>query len=197
MFLFRYDIPLERMNIPIYLTLFRILCIPVLVFFLLFRFYGHELIALAIYVIAALTDIADGVLARRTQQISTLGELMDPVADKLLISSALICLVGMGRVAPWAVVIIISREIAVSGFRAVASSRGINISSSVLGKIKMWCEAITVGLLILGKENLGRYFILAEIGLGLVLAVVIISAVEYFMKFGKLVISGSSPDRQR
>ena len=90
------------------------------------------------------------------------------------------------------VVIIIGREIAVSGFRAVASSRGIHIPSSVFGKIKMWCEAITVGLLILGKENLGEFFILANIGLWLVLAIVLISAAEYYVRFGKRVLSGPS-----
>ena len=117
------------MNIPIYLTLFRILCIPVLVILLLSRFHGQEFIALAVFVIAALSDIADGVLARRTQQTTAMGALLDPIADKLLISSALICLVGLGRVAAWMVVIIIGRELAVSGFRAVASSKGIHIPS--------------------------------------------------------------------
>ena len=194
MLLLRYYISLNRMNIPIYLTLFRILCIPALVILLLSRFHGQEFIALAVFIVAALTDIADGVLARRTQQTTTLGELLDPIADKLLISSVLICLVGLGRVAPWMVVIIIGREMAVSGFRAIASSRGINIPSSILGKIKMWCEAITVALLILGKENLGEFFALAEIGLWIVLAVVLISAVEYYVRFGRLVLTGSSSD---
>jgi CDP-diacylglycerol--glycerol-3-phosphate 3-phosphatidyltransferase len=189
---FGYDILPDRMNIPIYLTLFRILCIPILVIFLLSRFHGQEVIALAVFVVAALTDIADGVLARRTQRTSTLGELLDPMADKLLIASALICLVGVGRVTAWVVVIIIGREIAVSGFRAIASSRGVHIASSVFGKIKMWCEAITIGLLILGKQNLGGFFLLAEIGLGIVVAVAIVSAADYFARFGKAVFSGPS-----
>jgi CDP-diacylglycerol--glycerol-3-phosphate 3-phosphatidyltransferase len=179
------------MNVPIYLTLFRILCTPALVILLLSRFDGQELAALAVFVVAALTDIADGVLARRTQQTTALGELLDPMADKLLISSALICLVGLGKVTAWMVVIIIGRELAVSGFRAIASSRGINIPSSVFGKIKMWCEAITVGLLILGKGILGEFFLLAEIGLWIVLAVVIVSAAEYFIRYGRQVLSGS------
>ena len=184
------------MNIPLYITLFRILCIPILVILLLSRFNGQEFIALAVFVLAALTDIADGVLARRTQKTTTMGELLDPIADKLLISSALICLVGLGSVAPWMVVIIIGREFAVSGFRAIASSRGINISSSTLGKIKMWCEAITVGLLILGKKNLGNFYILAQIGLWIVIVVVLISAAEYFVRFGHRVLS-SSPSAEK
>jgi len=184
------------MNIPLYITLFRILCIPALVILLLSRFNGHELIATAVFAVAALSDIADGVLARRTHKTSTVGELLDPIADKLLISSALICLVGLGSIASWMVIIIVGREITVTGFRAIASSRGIHISSSVFGKIKMWCEAITVGLLILGKENLGNFYLLAKIGLWIVLAVVLFSAAEYFVRFGRLVLSTPISDEK-
>jgi CDP-diacylglycerol--glycerol-3-phosphate 3-phosphatidyltransferase len=183
------------MNIPLYITFFRILCIPALVILLLSRFNGHEFIALAVFVAAALSDIADGVWARRTQKTSTLGALLDPIADKLLISSALICLVELGVVASWMVIIIVGREIAVTGFRAIASSRGIHISSSLFGKIKMWCEAITTGLLILGKQNLGNFYFLARVGLWVVLAVVLFSAVKYFTKFGRLVLSSSPSDK--
>ncbi len=194
--LLRYDIFLSQMNIPLYITLFRILCIPILVILLLSRFNGHELIASALFAVAALSDIVDGVLARRTQKTSTMGALLDPIADKLLISSALICLVGLGSVASWMVIIIVGREIAITGFRAIASSRGINISASAFGKIKMWCEGITVSLLILGKENLGNFYLLAKIGLWIVLAVVLFSAVEYFVRFGRLVLSSSSSDEK-
>jgi CDP-diacylglycerol--glycerol-3-phosphate 3-phosphatidyltransferase len=184
------------MNIPLYITLFRILCIPILVILLLSRFNGQEFVALAVFATAALSDIADGVLARRTQKTSTMGALLDPIADKLLISSAFICLVGLGSVASWMVIIIVGREIAITGFRAIASSKGIHISSSAFGKIKMWCEAITVGLLILGKENLGNFYVLAQIGLWIVLVVVLFSAVEYFAKFGRLVLSNSSSEEK-
>lgn len=184
------------MNIPLYITLFRILCIPILVILLSSRFDGQEFIALIVFVVAALSDIADGVLARRTQNTSTLGALMDPIADKLLISSALICLVGLGAVASWMVIIIVGREITITGFRAIASSKGIHISSSAFGKIKMWCESITIGLLILGKENLGNFYILAQIGLWIVLAVVLFSAAEYFVRFGRLVLSSSPSDEK-
>jgi CDP-diacylglycerol--glycerol-3-phosphate 3-phosphatidyltransferase len=184
------------MNIPLYITVFRILCIPAMVVLILARFNGHEFAALAVFIAAALSDIADGVTARRTQKTSTLGALLDPIADKLLISSALICLVGLGAVASWMVIIIIGREIAVTGFRAIASSRGIHISSSSLGKIKMWCEAITIALLILGRENLGSFYLLATIGLWVVMGVVLLSAVEYFVRFGKLVLASSPTDEQ-
>jgi len=184
------------MNIPLYITFFRILCIPILVILLISRFDGQEFIALAVFVIAALSDIVDGVWARRTQKTSTLGALLDPIADKLLISAAFICLVGMGAVASWMVIIIVGREIAITGFRAAASSKGINISASVLGKIKMWCESITISLLILGKDNLGSFYLLAQIGLWIVLAVVLFSAAEYFIRFGRLVLSNSSYDKK-
>jgi CDP-diacylglycerol--glycerol-3-phosphate 3-phosphatidyltransferase len=189
-----YDNVAIQMNTPLYITLFRILCIPILVIFLLSRFNGHEFVALAVFVVAALSDIADGVLARRTQKTSTLGALLDPIADKLLICSALIGLVELGSVASWMVIVIVSREIAITGFRAVASSRGIHISASSLGKIKMWCEAITISLLILGEENLGGFSPLASIGLWVVLAVVIFSAVDYFVKFGRLVLASPPSD---
>lgn len=182
------------MNIPLYITFFRILCIPAVVILLLSRFNGQEYIALAVFAAAGISDIADGVLARRTQKTSTLGALLDPIADKLLISSVLICLVELGAVASWIVIIIVAREIAITGFRAIASSRGIHISSSALGKIKMWCEAITIGLLILGKEILGSLYLLAEIGLWVVLVVVLLSAAEYFARFGRLVLSSPPSD---
>jgi len=184
------------MNIPLYITLFRILCIPILVIFLLSRFDGHEYIAAAVFLVAALSDIADGVLARRTQQTSTMGALLDPIADKLLISAAFICLVELGAVASWMVIIIVGREIAVTGFRAIASSKGIHISSSAFGKIKMWCESITIILLILGKENLGSFSILTQIGLWIVLSVVLFSAAEYFVRFRRLVLS-TSPSEEK
>lgn len=177
------------MNIPVVLTLFRILCIPLLVFLLLSHFEGRELISFSVFGLAALTDIADGVLARRTDKTTALGELLDPLADKLLISSVLICLVGLGRIESWMVVIIIGREIAVTGFRAVAASKGIIIPASALGKIKMWCEAITICLLILGEKFLGPFHILSQIGIWIVLAIVIISAGEYFARFGKRILA--------
>jgi CDP-diacylglycerol--glycerol-3-phosphate 3-phosphatidyltransferase len=183
---------LVNMNVPLAITWFRICCIPPLVILLLSRFNGHEFIALAVFAVAALSDIADGVLARRTKKSSVMGALLDPIADKLLIAAAFICLVELGSVASWMAIIIVGREIAVTGFRAIASSGGINISSSRLGKIKMWCQSITICLLILGRENLGKYDILSKMGLWIVLAVVIISAAEYFLRFGRAVLLDSA-----
>ncbi|MEA2006436.1 MAG: CDP-diacylglycerol--glycerol-3-phosphate 3-phosphatidyltransferase [Acidobacteriota bacterium] len=180
------------MNGPNFLTLGRILAIPILVVVLLSNFRGKELVAFFIFVLAVLTDMLDGFWARRKKKITPLGELLDPTADKLLIASALICLVELGTVNAWMVVIIIGREIAVTGFRAIASSKGISIHASVLGKIKMNAEGITIALLILGKGHLGSFYIIPQIGLWIIIAVALLSATEYYIKFGPKVISKSS-----
>ncbi len=177
------------MNIPNALTLLRIIAAPILVVILLIQFEGRELTALIVFVLAALTDTFDGFWARRKKQITVLGQLLDPIADKLLITSALICLVGLGTVPAWMAVIIIGREISVTGFRAIASSKGINISASLLGKIKMNAETITIALLILGKRYLGNLYFLSQICLWLVIVIAVLSALEYFIKFGPKVLS--------
>ncbi|MCX6567554.1 MAG: CDP-diacylglycerol--glycerol-3-phosphate 3-phosphatidyltransferase [Candidatus Aminicenantes bacterium] len=177
------------MNVPNYLSLARILAIPALVAVMLTNFKGHDLIALAIFIFASLTDWLDGWLARRQKLVTVLGQLLDPTADKLLIASALICLVGLGRVPAWAAVVIIGREIAVSGFRAMASSKGINIPASAFGKAKMGSESWVTGALILGPIYLGKFYIAARVGLWLVFALAVVSAVEYFVRFGPQVIS--------
>lgn len=177
------------MNIPNSLTILRICVIPILVFVLLSPFDGKELIAFVIFMFAALTDMLDGFWARRKKQITVFGQLLDPIADKLLITSAFICLVELEIVPAWMVIIIIGREIAVTGFRMIASSKGINIPASKLGKVKMNSETITVLLLILGEKYLGRFYILSQIGLWVVVVSAIISAIEYYLKYGPKVLS--------
>jgi CDP-diacylglycerol--glycerol-3-phosphate 3-phosphatidyltransferase len=177
---------------PNFLTLLRILCIPALVIVLISTFEGKEIVAFVIFLLAALTDMFDGFLARKKQQITALGELSDPIADKLLIMAAFVCLVEMGVVAAWMVVIIIGREIAVTGFRAVAASKGINITASVMGKIKMNAETITICLLILGEKHLGRLYVISQVGLWIVIATSLISAGEYYLRFGRSVLSDRS-----
>jgi CDP-diacylglycerol--glycerol-3-phosphate 3-phosphatidyltransferase len=177
------------MNLAISLTVLRILFIPVLVVILLIQFNGKELVALIVFLLAVLTDSFDGLLARRKKQETVLGQLLDPVADKLLVASVFICLVGFGAVAPWMVVIIIGREIAITGFRAIASTRGINIPASRLGKFKMIFETITICLLILGKKYLGPLNFLSQVGLWLVIITAVVSAAEYYLRFGPKVLS--------
>jgi len=178
------------MNAPLFLTLLRILTIPVLVIVLISDFQGKDWLSFIIFTLATFTDALDGFFARRSGQITVLGQLLDPTADKLLVASVLVCLVGAGTVPAWIAVIIIGREVAVTGFRAIASSKGINIPASRLGKIKMTLETITIGLLLLGERILGPLYFLAGVGLWLTLFVVILSAVEYYVKYGPSVISG-------
>ena len=177
------------MNIPNYLSLARILAIPAMVAVMLTNFQGRDAVAAAIFTFASLTDWLDGWLARRKGMVTVLGQLLDPTADKLLIASALICLVELGRVPAWAACVIIGREIAVTGFRAMASSKGVNIPASAFGKAKMGSESWIVGALVLGPIYLGKVYIAAQIGLWLVFALAIISALEYFVRFGPKIIS--------
>lgn len=174
---------------PLILTSLRIAAIPILVVVLLSDFRGKELVSFIIFFLATLTDMLDGFWARRKRQTTVLGQLLDPTADKLLIASALICLVEIGTVPAWMAVIIIGREIAVSGFRAMAASKGINIPASVLGKIKMILETFTIYILLLGEKILGPFYILSRVGLWLVILVAVLSAAEYSWRFGRAVVS--------
>ncbi len=176
-------------NIPNYLSLARILAIPAMVAVMLTNFRGHDLVACIIFIFASLTDWLDGWLARKKGMVTVLGQLLDPTADKLLIASALICLVELARVPAWAAIVIIGREIAVTGFRAMASSKGVNIPASAFGKAKMGSESWIIGALVLGPLYLGKFYVAAKIGLWLVFALAIISAFEYFVRFGPRVIS--------
>jgi CDP-diacylglycerol---glycerol-3-phosphate 3-phosphatidyltransferase len=146
-------------NLPNYLTLFRIFFVPLLVVVLLTPYsenwFGIERYSLAIviFLIAAITDILDGHIARKRNQVSRIGALLDPVADKLLISAALIVLVEKHLAPSWAVVVILGREFAVTGLRAVAAAEGIIISAQLVGKIKMWAQCVAVvSLLVVGAN---------------------------------------------
>jgi len=180
------------MNVPNLLTSLRIVSIPALIIILLSHFKDSGLLAFVIFLLASFTDTIDGIWARRKNKITILGQLLDPIADKLLVTAALICLVELGAVPSWMAVIIIGREIAVTGFRAIASSKGYIIPASPLGKIKMILETVTISLLILGRAILGKLFLLAQVGLWLVVASALVSAVEYFIKYAPLLTSKRS-----
>ncbi len=147
------------MNLPTYLTFARIIIVPLLVVVLLTsvaeRWIGVSGYALAIviFLAAALTDFLDGHLARRRNQVSTLGKFLDPIADKLLISAALIVLVEKQLAPSWAVVIILGREFIVTGLRSVAASEGIVIQAEKIGKLKMWAQCIAVVSLLVAAAN--------------------------------------------
>ncbi|MFN2501367.1 MAG: CDP-diacylglycerol--glycerol-3-phosphate 3-phosphatidyltransferase [Pyrinomonadaceae bacterium] len=147
------------MNLPNYITLGRIVIVPLLVVVLLtpvaeqwFGMSGHVL-AIIIFIAASLSDIADGQLARRRGQVSTLGKFLDPIADKLLISAALIVLVERHLAPSWAVVVIIGREFIITGLRSVAASEGIIMQAQGLGKLKMWAQCIAVVALLVAAAN--------------------------------------------
>jgi CDP-diacylglycerol---glycerol-3-phosphate 3-phosphatidyltransferase len=140
-------------NLPNRLTLMRVLIVPVFVVVLLTKL--SDWLALSIFLAAAITDFVDGYLARSREQVTVLGKLMDPIADKLLIGGALISLVEMDRAPAWLVVIIIGREFAVNGLRAVAASQHIVIPAGPLGKIKMIAQVVAVSVLILHPQLYG------------------------------------------
>jgi CDP-diacylglycerol---glycerol-3-phosphate 3-phosphatidyltransferase len=179
------------MNLPNSLTLLRIFFVPLLIVVLLTRSPNVELLGfpthfefwgVLILFMAAATDWADGYLARRRLQVTTLGILLDPIADKLLISAAFISLVDMQLVAAWMVVIIIGREFTVLGLRNIAQAEGFTIEASVLGKTKMVLQVCAVAVVIAGNRY-PALKMLAQLLLWLVVASALASAAQYFLRF--------------
>jgi CDP-diacylglycerol--glycerol-3-phosphate 3-phosphatidyltransferase len=181
-----------RINLPNALTLLRIFLVPFLVVVLLTKFEGRETVGLLIFWTATATDFFDGWLARRRGEITTLGTLLDPIADKLLISAAFVSLVELGLAPAWMVVVILGREFAVSGLRAIASGQGIVISATGWGKAKMFTQILAASLLILAT----RYEVFLRPGkaaLWLVVGIALISGIHYFAIFLGRVVSFSGP----
>lgn len=183
------------MNIPNSLTIARIFFVPLLVAVMvkeriLFHFNGavitNDVIALMIFWIAAATDLLDGYLARRWQQVTTIGTLLDPIADKLLVSAALIALVQERVVPAWLVVLLIGREFAVSGLRSIAASEGFTIGASELGKTKTVFQVIAISLLMISMRH-PRVVQLADLSLYLVVLFSTWSAIAYFGRFWRMV----------
>jgi CDP-diacylglycerol--glycerol-3-phosphate 3-phosphatidyltransferase len=179
------------MNLPNSLTLLRIFFVPLLVVVLLTRqpnwkIWGlpvpFEMWGVLILLAAAATDWADGYFARRRGEVTTLGILLDPIADKLLMSAAFISLVAMGLVDAWMVVVIIGREFTILGLRNIASAEGFTISASALGKTKMVLQVIAVCAVILGQQ-VAALKAVAWVLMWLVVISAVISAVHYFLKF--------------
>ena len=180
------------MNLPNGLTVARIFLVPVLVSVLLTKFEGLlvlglpvELFAAGIFGLASLTDWLDGYLARRRKQVTTLGQILDPLADKLLISATLISLVQLDLVQSWMVAVIIGREIAVTGLRNLAYSRGLTMPASGLGKLKMAAQVTAILLLILGWERYPPLLVLGQAAMWVVLITALVSALDYYQGFQK------------
>ncbi|HKO59086.1 MAG TPA: CDP-diacylglycerol--glycerol-3-phosphate 3-phosphatidyltransferase [Thermoanaerobaculia bacterium] len=184
----REDVANEIWNLPNSLTLFRIFLVPFLVVVLLTKFSGREYAGLGIFLVAAITDFLDGYFARRMKKITRLGALLDPIADKLLMSAAFISLVELGLARAWIVVIIIGREFAVSGLRSIAAQQNVTIAASPLGKGKMISQVIAISLLILGYELGDVIPVLGEVALWIVMVFALASGVDYFIKFSRAVL---------
>ena len=189
------------MNLPNSLSLARIFLVPVLVTVLLTEFEGRavmgwpvELVAGAIFGLASLTDWLDGYLARRRQQVTTLGQILDPLADKLLISATLVSLVQIDLAPAWMVAIIIGREFAVTGLRNLAYARGVAIPASPLGKIKMVSQVVAILALILGDVYAPGLLVVGRAALWVVLATALASGADYFRRFSLFPSSASVTD---
>lgn len=175
------------MNLPTYLTLGRICLVPLVVGFLISSDVIHSLVAAILFGAAALTDWLDGLLARRRRQVTTLGKLLDPVADKLLVAAALISLVQVGRVEAWIVVLIIGREFAVTGLRGISASQGVVVAATDLAKYKTVAQYVAITLLILEKNvPVGveaEYAYLSRGVLWAALTLTVVSGIDYFVRF--------------
>lgn len=170
------------MNTPNKLTVLRVIMVPFFVFFMLSGCGGDasKWIALALFVVASLTDLLDGYLARRDNLVTDFGKFMDPLADKLLVCSALICFVEIDKMPAWMVIIIIAREFIISGFRLIASDNGIVIAANYWGKFKTVSQMIMIILLIMDLG--GVFYFLGEAFKWIALALTVISLVDYIWK---------------
>ena len=171
------------MNLPNKLTVFRVILIPFFVFFLLssaFEGYG-QYIAVVIFIVASLTDFADGKIARKYNLVTNFGKFMDPLADKLLVCSAMICLIETEKLAAWIVIVIISREFIISGFRLVASDNGVVIAANYWGKFKTTFQIRMIIVLMLDFDN--YYFdLLGRILTYIALTLTVVSLIDYVVK---------------
>ena len=166
-----------KMNLPNKLTILRVLMIPFFVFFMLVDCgYPGRIAALVLFCAASFTDFLDGFIARKYHLVTNFGKFMDPLADKLLVCSALICFVGKGELAAWIVIIIMAREFIISGFRLVASDNGVVIAANMWGKLTTVSQMIMIILIILDLEAL---CVLKNIFIYLALALTVISLEEY------------------
>lgn len=169
------------MNLPNKLTMLRVILIPFFVLFLLTDLGGGagKWIALAIFIIASLTDLLDGKIARKYNLVTNFGKFMDPLADKLLVCSAMICLIPLGRIPAWIVCIIVAREFAISGFRLIAAEKGTVIAASYWGKFKTTFQMIMVILML---ADIPQLHTLTQVIMWIATILTIVSLVDYIYK---------------
>jgi CDP-diacylglycerol---glycerol-3-phosphate 3-phosphatidyltransferase len=186
------DIGAESLNVPNVLTLARILLIPVFIILFVNPTPDQSLAAAIIFAVAAVTDMLDGYIARRTGQVTKLGKLLDPIADKLLVLSALILLMNVERVSALVVLLIVARELAVTGIRAIAAGEGMIIAAETTGKYKMALQVVAIILLILegtGLAELGNMHLAGIFTLYLSLVLGYVSGGQYVWSFWKQVVA--------
>ena len=179
------------MNLPNKLTILRIIMIPFFVLFMLLDggvSQTYRYIAAVIFIVASFTDLLDGKIARKYNLVTNFGKFMDPLADKLLVCSGLICFVGLGQLPAWFVIIIISREFIISGFRLVASDNGVVIDASYWGKFKTVSQMIMSVLLIV---NIPALSILTTIFSVIALVLTVVSLIDYIAKNYRVLTEGS------
>ena len=188
------------MNLANKLTLLRIFLVPVfLIFFLVEGIDYGTIVATIVFIVASITDQLDGHIARSRNQITTFGKFMDPLADKLLVTAVFVCLVQIGMIPAWAVIIILSREFAVSGLRSIAASNGLVIAASWWGKIKTVTQMLaillfllTVNIMTIGNTNLlvnffTGFLVASNIVFYICVVITIISGIDYFIKNRKVI----------
>lgn len=171
------------MNLPNKLTIFRVILIPFFVVFLLLdpSNQTYRYIADAIFIIASLTDMLDGKIARKYNLVTNFGKFMDPLADKLLVSAAMICLIATGQLAAWIVIVIISREFIISGFRLIASDNGIVIAASYWGKFKTVFQMLMI-IVLIANIQMPFFTVLGMILIYVALVLTIVSLIDYIVK---------------
>ncbi|MCM1123984.1 MAG: CDP-diacylglycerol--glycerol-3-phosphate 3-phosphatidyltransferase [Eubacterium sp.] len=168
------------MNLPNKLTMFRVILIPFFVVFMLVDITSADKwIALAIFIIASLTDLLDGKIARKYNLVTNFGKFMDPLADKLLVCSALICLVALAKIPAWIVIVIIAREFIISGFRLIASDNGVVIAASYWGKFKTTFQMVMICLMI---ADISAISLFTDIVMWVALVLTVVSLVDYLVK---------------
>ena len=168
------------MNLPNKLTMFRVILIPLFVVFMLVDITLYDKwIALAIFIIASLTDLLDGKIARKYNLVTNFGKFMDPLADKLLVCSALICLVALDKIPAWMVIVIIAREFIISGFRLIASDNGVVIAASYWGKFKTTFQMVMICLMI---ADIAAISVLTTVVMWVAVVLTVVSLVDYLVK---------------
>lgn len=172
------------MNLANKLTIFRVVLVPFFVFFMLTDLVPYSrYIAFAIFVVATITDKLDGTIARKYNMISSFGKFMDPIADKLLVSSALICMTALGEMPAWVVLIIIAREFAISGIRLVAADNGVAIAASWWGKSKTIAQML---MIIIMLPKIPQLYLIGQIVMYIALVLTVVSLIDYIVKNRKV-----------